>query len=141
MEPLFSGDGVKRLIPQREPIIMVDTFFEATDTDARTGLTVQPGNFFARDGKFREPGLIEHIAQSASAFAGYACFKEGKPAPVGYIGEVKKCVIHRLPLVGETLRTHIHVMSEVMGVTLLSAETESDGAPVAECRMKISIQG
>ena len=140
MKPLFSGEDIKKLIPQRPPIMMVDTFWEATDTDARTGLTIQHDNYFVQDGKFREPGLIEHIAQSASAFAGYGYFKAGKPAPIGYIGEIKKCAIHRLPLAGETLQTRIHILSEVMGVTLLSAETESNGEIVVESRMKISIQ-
>lgn len=140
MEPLFTGESIKRLIPQRSPIMMVDTFYEATDTDADTGLTIEHGNFFVQDGKFREPGLIEHIAQSASAFAGYGYYKEGKPAPVGYIGEIKKCTIHRLPEVGETLRTHIHILSEVMGVTLLSAETHSNGELLVDSRMKISVQ-
>lgn len=140
MEPLFVGEGIKRLIPQRAPIMMVDTFFSATDTEANTGLTILPDNFFVSEGKFREPGLIEHIAQSASAFAGYNCYKDNKPAPIGYIGEVKKCVINRLPNAGETLHTHIQILSEVMNVSLLAAETRSGEEVIATCRMKISIQ-
>ena len=104
MKPLFTGEDIKKLIPQRPPIMMVDTFWEATDTDARTGLTIQHDNYFVQNGKFREPGLIEHIAQSASAFAGYGYFKQGKPAPIGYIGEINVC---GMSMMGNVFRTKL----------------------------------
>jgi predicted hotdog family 3-hydroxylacyl-ACP dehydratase len=39
---------------------------------------------------FSPSGFDEHIAQSASAFAGHTAKKNGKPVPIGFIGEVKK---------------------------------------------------
>ena len=33
-KPLLEGEGLYKLIPQRNPIVMVDTFFSATETDA-----------------------------------------------------------------------------------------------------------
>lgn len=137
---LFQGDQIYALIPQRAPIIMVDTFFEGSDTHAVTGLTIRPDNLFNREGKFTEPGLIEHIAQSASAMAGYTAYRKQQEAPVGYIGEIKKCRISRCPDVGETLHTTIRVLSEVMQISLVSAETKSGEETIASCRMKIFIQ-
>lgn len=137
---LFQGDQVCTLIPQRAPIIMLDTFFEGSDTHAVTGLTIQPDNLFCQAGKFTEPGLIEHIAQSASAMAGYTAYRNQQEAPVGYIGDIKKFRIFRCPDVGEELRTTIEVLSQVMQVSLVSAETKSGEEIVASCQMKIFIK-
>ncbi|MDR0700613.1 MAG: hydroxymyristoyl-ACP dehydratase [Tannerella sp.] len=131
---------IKELIPQREPIIMLDAFYGATESEADTGLVVSNDNLFCNDGIFMEPGLVEHIAQSASAFAGYKAKAANKPAPVGYIAEVKGFRIHFLPHAGDCLRTHIRIISEVLGVSLLTAETKVEEEVVARCQMKIFIK-
>ena len=59
--------------------------------------------------------------------------------PVGYIGEVKKFSLHRLPRVGETLHTTVNFGMEVAGVTLLSAETRIGEEVIAATQMKISM--
>lgn len=136
----IRGEGIKELIPQRHPIIMVDTFYGATDDEADTGLTIADDNLFCSDGLFREPGLVEHIAQSASAFAGYKAKVKNEPTPIGFIGEVKKFRIHFLPHSGDELRTHIRIVSEVLGISLLTAETTVNGEVAAQCQMKIFIK-
>ena len=136
----IKGEGIKGLIPQRYPIMMVDTFYGATDMEADTGLTVADDNLFCSDGFFMEPGLVEHIAQSASAFAGYKAKVKNEPTPIGYIGEVKKFRINFLPRTGDMLRTHIRIMSEVLGVSLLAAETTVNEEIAAQCQMKIFIK-
>ena len=45
-----------------------------------------------------------------------------------------------LPPVGSRLVTQNVIEQTVMNVTLLSARTECDGKPVAECRMKIYLE-
>ena len=136
----IKGEGIKELIPQRCPMIMVDTFYGATESEADTGLKVLDDNLFCSDGLFVEPGLVEHIAQSASAFAGYQAKVKNKPVPIGFIGEVKKFRINFLPRMGDELRTHIRIISEVLGVSLLNAETKVDGEIAAQCQMKIFIK-
>ena len=136
----IKGERIKELIPQRYPIMMVDTFYGATDTEADTGLTVADDNLFCSDGFFMEPGLVEHIAQSASAFAGFKAKVKNEPTPIGYIGEVKKFRINFLPRTGDMLRTHIRIMSEVLGVSLLAAETTVNEEIAAQCQMKIFIK-
>ncbi|MDR3261338.1 MAG: hydroxymyristoyl-ACP dehydratase [Tannerella sp.] len=137
---LFEGEQIHALIPQRAPMVMLDAFYEGSDTDAVTGLTVRPGNLFCVDGRLSEPGLIEHVAQSASALAGYKAFRKQQPAPTGYLGEVRKFRIFRRPAVNETLRTSIQILSEVMQVSLLTAETKSGDEVVASGQMKIVIR-
>ena len=137
---LFENEQIHSLIPQRKPIIMVDTFFEGSETHAITGLTIQADNLFCRKGVFTEPGLIEHMAQSASAMAGYTANLQQKQAPIGYIGEIKKFRVLRCPDIGETLQTTIHVLSEVLNISLVSADTNVGDELVASCQMKIFIQ-
>ncbi len=139
VQTLFEGENIKKLLPQRNPILMVDTLYSADDVEGVAGLTVQDDNFFCEDGFFTEPGLIEHIAQSASAFVGYKALQSGADTPVGYIGEVKKFRLMKLPEAGSRLVTRIHIMSEVMNITLFSAETTADGQVLATCQMKLSV--
>lgn len=62
---MIKGEDIKRLIPQREPFIMVDEFEEYDDNSAGTVLNVCPDNYFILpDGTMAETGLIEHLAQS-----------------------------------------------------------------------------
>lgn len=69
---MMRGEDIKRLIPQRNPMLMVDEFEVLDEQTAHTALTVRPDNMFLyRNGELPESGLIEHIAQSASALAGY----------------------------------------------------------------------
>ncbi len=138
--PICQGDEMKNLIPQRDPIIQIDSLYCADETTCETGLTIKEDNMFCEDGFFTEPGLIEHIAQSASAFAGYTALKKGLPAPIGYIGEVKKFKITRLPLVGETIDTSVQIISEINNISLLSAESKVNGFLAASCQMKIFIK-
>jgi len=133
----IRGEAMKELIPQRDPMIMIDVLHDATESEAVTGLTIAEGNLFCSEGFFEEPGLVEHIAQSASAFAGYKAKIADCPIPLGFIGEVKKCIIHFLPSVGDVLHTQIRVLTEALGITLLTAETKVNDEVAVQCRMKI----
>ena len=136
---LYTGEAIKQLIPQRDPIMMVDSLIDAEGDVCHTELAVRESNFFieAEDRLMSEPGLIEHIAQSASAFAGYRYVSAGKPAPVGYIGEVKKFHCYRRPGIGERLCTTITMGTEVNGITIISGETRVGDEVVADTQMKI----
>ena len=133
---------IARLIPQRDPIMMVDELIEVGEEVAVTGLTVRTDNYFIdEDGLLAEPGLIEHIAQSASAFAGYRTISAGATdPPVGYIGEVKKFHCYRRPQPGEELHTTITMGAEMAGVTIITGETRIADEVVADTQMKIFIQ-
>lgn len=138
----MKGTEIERLIPQRYPIMMVDELLEAEDGKALACLEIRPDNYFMEeDGRISELGLIEHIAQSASAFAGYKALGEGADhPPVGYIGEVKKFRCHFRPQAGSRLLTAITVVADAEGVTLIQGETRLDGKVAAETQMKIFIK-
>lgn len=139
-EPILAGEGLYKLIPQRPPIVMVDSFFEADAESATTGLTIRPNNIFCLDGIMQEAGIIEHVAQSAAAFAGYAPYTRGESPKLGFIGEVKRFKILSLPHAGESLVTTLKVLGEAAGVTLISAETLNGSEVIASGQMKIFIK-
>lgn len=133
------------LIPQRAPIMMVDALVHADAEEASCELTLREDNFFLEgDGMMAEVGLIEHIAQSASAFAGYRAIEEGATEPpVGYIGEVKNFHLYQRPKVGDVLVTNITMGPTVEGVTIIRGETKKKDAPetvFADTMMKIFIE-
>ncbi len=138
---LFQAEEVLRLIPQRAPIVMVDRLLDADGDMCHTGLSVSSENYFIEtDGKLAETGLIEHIAQSASAFAGYRYLLKNLPAPIGYIGEIKNFVCMERPAIGAELTTDIVFEAEAEGITLMSGKTSCEGRPIASTRMKIFVE-
>ena len=121
--------------------MLVDALVGVEGGAVRTRLTVRRDNcFVGEDGLLAEPGLVEHIAQSASAFAGYKAMEAGaSEPPVGYIGEVRKFRCYRCPRVGEELQTTVTFGPEVGGVFVLTGETCVGEETVACTQMKIYV--
>ncbi|MBR5958484.1 MAG: hydroxymyristoyl-ACP dehydratase [Salinivirgaceae bacterium] len=140
MSRTITGSDILALIPQRSPVVMVDAFYGIEDGVSHTGLTVGADNIFCSGNCLREPGIIEHIAQSAAARVGYIFTQKGETVPLGFIGSIDKLTIESLPPVGSQLHTYVTVMQEVGGVSLISAQTKNNDDVVAACRMKIFLK-
>lgn len=143
--PLIEGAEVSALIPQKSPIEMVDKLWFNDERTTVSGFNVLEDNIFCKNGFFTEPGIVENIAQTAAIRAGYMAsllLKDGEQGnpPVGYIGAIKKLIIHQLPKAGSELKTEITVQQVVFDVTLISGRSTVDGEPVAECEMKIFLK-
>jgi len=139
----MRGKEILKLIPQRKPFIMVDEATDFTENSCQTSLTVSYNNYFViDDNELSETGLIEHMAQSASALAGYKTLmsdSSDKP-PVGIIGEVKRFSCERRPLVGEKIKTTIRFGMTFGNVTLADGESRIDEEQIANIKLKIFIQ-
>ena len=53
-EVIIQGEGILNLIPQRPPIVMVDSFFGIEKNHSYSGLTVTADNIFYETGKLQE---------------------------------------------------------------------------------------
>ena len=139
---MLKGDDIKRLIPQRKPFIMVDGFEGSDDNSAVTTLSVCPNNYFILpDDTLSETGLIEHLAQSCSALAGYQVLSQGlEDPPVGLIGEVKRFNCLRRPRVGERIRSTITFGMTFGNVTVATGQAFVDEEMIADIKLKIFIQ-
>lgn len=134
-------DEIERLIPQREPIRLVDRLLEAGDKRAVTSLVVRDGLYLIdRQGRLTEPGLVEHVAQSASALLGCLALQAGQEEPlIGYIGEIRDFHCYRCPELGDELRTIVTLEDVVGNITCARGETRVAGELIAEGRLKLSI--
>jgi 3-hydroxymyristoyl/3-hydroxydecanoyl-(acyl carrier protein) dehydratase len=138
--PLVSKDQITNYIPQGYPMVMIGNLLSCENNMTVTDLDILEDNIFVKDGFFQEPGIIENIAQTAAAKAGYEVKKMGKEPLLGFIGAVKDLRIHFLPRVNDKLVTTVEITNEVMDVTIIRGRSEVDGKMVAECEMKIFIQ-
>ncbi len=127
-------------IPQRPPMVMITEIKSVDDRSIVTTLKIEKGNIFCSEGYFREPGLIENIAQTAAARAGYICEREKKKVPLGFIGAIKKLIIHQVPAAGDEIITRVSVEHMVMNATVISGEIFCKGKLIAECEMNIFLQ-
>ena len=136
---LVDKNNITDLLPQREPILMIDFLISSDETTTVTNFEVRDSNMFVRDNELQEGGIIENIAQTAAARAGYYYKTQNQTPPMGFIGAITKVIIARYPKVGEVLRTMVEVKSEVFSVTLVKGVTFVGEEQIAECEMKIVI--
>ncbi len=132
-------DDIQILIPQAPPFVMIDKLLAFTETATTTGFTIKADNIFVENGVFKEPGLVENIAQTAAARAGYVSHTENKPVLVGYIGAVNNLQVFALPKTGDDLITEITIENQIFDVTLISGKITCNGEVIAQCKMKIFI--
>lgn len=136
---ISNQDFLHSLIPQRKPIIMIDTFFFYSEKKITSGLTISSENMFTSEGRFSAPGLIENMAQTAALHTGYKFYLLQKPAPVGYIGAIKKAEVFELPKIGEHLKTTVEIIHDILGVTLVEATVAVNGKAIAKSEMKTAL--
>ncbi len=137
---LVTKENIFNYIPQRDPICLVHKIYECSDESTKTGFTIENGHFFVSDGQLTEAGIVEHMAQSCAAGAGYSSSLKNVPPKVGFIANIKDLVIHSLPKVGSEVITTVKLKAFVMNVTLVVIHSECNGIPISDCEMKIFIQ-
>ncbi|EPR70026.1 hypothetical protein ADIWIN_3889 [Winogradskyella psychrotolerans RS-3] len=135
-EPITDQDLILKLIPQRAPIVMVDSLLYFEESKVISGLTVTEENMFVQNGFLTEPGLIEHIAQTVALYTGYHFYINNIPAPEGYIGAIKSVTIEKLPKVNMQIETEVEILQEIMGVTLVQGTTTLNGEVIITAQMK-----
>ena len=142
---LVTKDTVQKLIPQRPPMVMVDTLIYHDKQKTRTGFRVENDNLFNVNGYFSEEGLIENIAQSAALRTGWMALQKSGDndlfiPPVGVIGSVKNFKLFRLPQVNTEINTEVVVQAEIFNATLVSGKVMIGDEILAECELKIFLQ-
>jgi predicted hotdog family 3-hydroxylacyl-ACP dehydratase len=129
---------VGHLLPQKPPMVMVDTLLECTDTAARTRFLIREDNIFVADGRLREEGLLENIAQTAAAHAAVLGAAEGQAhGAVGFIGAMSRVVIQHLPRANSAIETTLTIMHRIENVAIISGAVMQDEQILASCEMKI----
>lgn len=135
---LVSKDNIEEYIPQRAPMIMVDTI-EECDENTITTFEILSDNIFVDGGVMREPGLMENMAQTAAARAGYLTKKHGLQPKIGFIGAIKKMKVEALPKVGETIRTTLENKGDFDAFSIVECTVTCQDQVVASTTMNIFI--
>lgn len=136
---IYTGEAIKKLIPQRDPVILVDTMFEPEGNEYHTSLLVRENNYFleATDRLMAEPGLLEHIAQSANAAVSYERQAQGQPCAALYVAEVKKFHCYRRPRTGEVLDTQFTLDAQTADTIALVATVRVGQEVIADTQLKM----
>lgn len=132
-------DDITQYIPQRTPIVMISGILASEGRQVRSGFHISPDNIFVQNGVLTPPGLMENIAQTAAARAGWLASQEQKPITLGYIGAVKDLEIFELPPAGAFIETVAEVGSQVFNATMVTGKVMYNGKVMAQCEMKIFI--
>jgi len=135
-----NESNIEDCIPHRKPMIMVDGLHTATDSMAVSTFAIVPGNVLLSHGYLSEAGLIENIAQTAAAHAGYWYRKNGKEIPSGFIAAVKNLRIASLPALGTSIQTTIHAINQILGMTIVDGIVEQNREILCSCELKIFIK-
>jgi predicted hotdog family 3-hydroxylacyl-ACP dehydratase len=128
------------LIPQRWPFVMIDELISSNEDVTYTTFQVQAGNVLVNGGVLSEAGLVENIAQTAAARAGYIAQQLGEPMRPGFIGAVKNLQVFTLPIIGDTIETEVKMENQIFDVTIIKGKITCKGTITAQCEMKIFIQ-
>lgn len=137
---LLDSNRISELIPQKYPMVMVDGLISNNEDSTISKLSLKKSNIFCSDGYFREPGLIENIAQTAALRSGYESLENNEEPIVGYIGSVKRLNIYKLPKDNDTLKTKINIINRLMNVLIIVGEVVVDKEIIAEGEMNIFLQ-
>lgn len=133
----ISGSEMIALIPQRPPFVMIDKLLKADATSATTSFVIRADNVLCDNGKLNTSGLIENMAQTAAAMAGYRSKLINEVRPTGFIGQISNFDCARLPAVGDELITEINEEKEVFGVAIILGKVLLNNEVIASCKMKI----
>lgn len=135
----FREIDIHRLLPQREPFVMVGALEHFDMEKTVTETVIAADNIFTENGVFTSAGMIENIAQTCAARIGYINLNLNKDIVVGFIGAVRNMKIYRLPQVGEVITTTIITLEEIFGMTLVKATICCGDELLAESEMKIAL--
>jgi predicted hotdog family 3-hydroxylacyl-ACP dehydratase len=138
---LVPSENILSVIPQSQPFVMIDQLVTCDAIRSTTTLHITAENVLVSDGRLTEAGIIENIAQTAAAGAGYRAKSAGAQIAIGYIGAIKNLEIMALPNVGDMINTEVSITNQVFDVIMVSGKVECNGQVLAECEMKIFQKG
>jgi len=143
---LKKNADVRKYLPHRESMLMVDKHLELTDTVVKTRFLIKKTNIFVDDLVFVESGLIENIAQTCSIIVGSSYFSddeeggENNSDVIGFISGIKNINIHKLPKVNDMLLSSAKLISRFDGdgfsICTMTGETHCNGELIFRLSIK-----
>ncbi len=136
---MSTETDIIQYIPQRYPMVMLSTLHYADQNEVRTSLEIENENIFVENGCLLAPGIVENIAQSVAARAGYLAKLQKTTVPLGFIGAIQNLEILELPKVGETIETIVVLEHEIFNASIVTGTVRRNENIIASCKMKIFV--
>lgn len=133
----LNSQNILELIPQAPPFVMVDNLLYTDELTSRSSFIITADNCMVVNGLFTEGGLMENMAQTAAARAGYLAKAENKPVSGGYIGAVKDLEVSFLPKAGQEIITEIRIENQFLNVSVITGSVHCNNELAACCEMKV----
>lgn len=149
MSTLKQNIDVKKFLPHRKPMLMVDKHLRLTETLVETEFIIKENNIFVENNNFTEVGLIENIAQTCSVIVGSSYFeyegaKENNSDVIGFISAIKSINIYKLPKVNEVLFSSGNLISRYDGkdfsICTMSGAIYCNEELLLECQLNLFIK-
>lgn len=137
---IAEGEKLAELLPQRPPMVMIHQLVACADDKTTTRFRVTSESVLFADGFLTEAGLIENIAQTAAAGAGFSAQQSGKPTPIGFIAAIKDLNIWQLPVENTELTTEVWMQNQVLEFSIVRGKVSAGEVTFAECEMRIFIK-
>ena len=142
--------NIKNYLPHRKPMLMVDMILIMDDEKVETIFEIKADNIFIQNNTFIEAGLIENAAQTCSSIVAKDYFvdennedKSGVDV-VGFISAIKTLKIHKLPEVGNTIKTISTLVSKFVtddySLCTMSCKTFNNEELLLEGEINLFIQ-
>ena len=113
-QPILTGDQILPYIPQRPPMVFVDTFYGLIDNTQYSSLLVTPDMVFVEDGKLLDIGLIEFLTQSGYVWFSYRekviLQKSDLEITKGYLCKIKNVHVSDTPSIGTRIYSRMDVI-------------------------------
>jgi len=133
MSETLEHIDIKKLLPHRAPMLMVDTILKLSSETVQTSFRVTPDCIFSNNDMkvLAEEGLVENMAQTASIIIGQSYIdpsKENNSEVIGFISSIKTLnILSDLPSNTSEIKTSAKVTSRMdgEGYTLCTVEGET----------------
>jgi 3-hydroxyacyl-[acyl-carrier-protein] dehydratase len=135
----MSFNNILEYIPQRPPFVMIDHLVEVNEKNTITSLEITSENLFTEEGVFYEGGIIENIAQTVAAGAGYRLKQSGGNPKMGVIASIRKLSINERPAVGQVLKTEVELISDFGNAIVVKGTVTNNNKEIASCQMNVFI--
>lgn len=135
----MTTENILSLIPQSHPFVMIDELLFADEKITRTSFVVNQQNILCEENNLSEAGVLENIAQTAAAGAGFRAKQKNRNVEQGYIAAIKKFEIFSLPEINDRLITEVIITENIFTMTTIEGKIFSNDRLIAQCDMKIIV--
>lgn len=127
------------LIPQRPPVVCVDKLLEVSLEETRSAFMIPKDFIFQKNGFVTTAGLLENIAQTAAARAGYFARENKEEVRLGFIVAFKNVQSGNLPPTGTQINTKVTFMQSILNMSIFYGEVYLHDNLLLSCEIRILV--